>query len=109
MEIEVNDANFDEQVLKSDLPVLVDFWASWCAPCKMVAPIVEAIAGEYEGKLKVCKLSMDEGPTTASRYGIRAIPTLLVFKNGQLVEQIVGVVPKESLEAKIKPHLEENV
>ncbi|MDP8214737.1 MAG: thioredoxin [Candidatus Euphemobacter frigidus] len=105
MEIKIDDANFDEQVIKSDLPVLVDIWAPWCAPCNMVAPIVEEIDGEYQGKLRVCKLNVDEGPATASRYGIRAIPTLLVFKNGQVVDQIVGVVPKESLEEKIKPHL----
>lgn len=109
MEIEVNDTNFDEQVLKSDIPVLVDFWAQWCAPCFMVAPAVEEIAREYDGKLKVCKANVDEGPQVASRYGIRAIPTLMVFKDGQVVEQIVGVVPKERLEEKIKPHLGENV
>ncbi len=108
MEIKVNDANFEEEVLKSEIPVLVDFWAEWCAPCRMIAPAVEEIAREYEGRLKVCKSNVDEGPATASRYGIRGIPTLMIFKGGQVLDQIVGVVPKESLEAKIKPHLEGN-
>jgi thioredoxin 1 len=109
MEIQVNDTNFDEEVLKSNIPVLVDFWAQWCAPCFMIAPAVEEIAQKYAGKLKVCKANVDEGPQVASRYGIRAIPTLMVFKNGSMVEQIVGVVPQEHLEEKIKPHLAENV
>ena len=105
MEIKVNDANFDEQVIKSDLPVLVDFWAEWCSPCHIVAPVVEEILRDHEGELKVCKLNVDEGPKVSSRYGIRAIPTIMVFKNGEVVEQIVGVVSKETLEAKIKSHL----
>jgi len=109
MEIQVNDTNFDDQVLKSDVPVLVDFWAQWCAPCFMIAPAVEEIAREYDGKLKVCKANVDEGPQVAARYGIRAIPTVMVFNNGQMVEQIVGVVPKERLLEKINPYLGENV
>ena len=105
MEIRINDGNFDEQVLKSELPVLVDFWAEWCAPCSMIAPVVEEITRQYDGKLKVCKLSVDEGPNTAARYGIRGIPSLFIFKDGQVVDQIVGVVSKETIEEKIKPHI----
>jgi thioredoxin 1 len=105
MEVEVTDANFKEEVLESDLPVLVDFWAVWCAPCRMVAPVVEEIAKEYEGKLKVCKLNVDEAPATASEYGIMSIPTLAIFKNGQVVEKVIGVVPKTVLGEKIKTHI----
>ena len=105
VEIKVTDGNFSQEVLKSDIPVLVDFWAEWCAPCFMIAPAVEEIANEYEGRLKVCKLNVDEGRNTASNYEIRGIPTLLIFKNGEVVEQIVGVIPKEEIEMKIKPHL----
>ena len=105
MEIIVNDANFAEEILQSELPVLVDFWAPWCGPCNMVAPIVEALAGEYAGKLKVCKINVDEAPGIAGKYGIRGIPTLMVFKNGEVVDQQVGVVPKDALVAKITPHL----
>jgi thioredoxin 1 len=107
MEVKVNDANFEEEVIKSPLPVLVDFWAEWCAPCHMVAPSVAELAEEYAGRLKVCKANVDEGQGIASRYGIRAIPTLMIFKDGQVVDQIVGVVPKQHLEGKIKPHLAE--
>ncbi|MCK4437315.1 thioredoxin [bacterium] len=105
MEVEVTDANFKEEVLDSNLPVLVDFWAVWCAPCSMVAPVVEEIAKEYEGKLKVCKLNVDEAAAAASEYGIMSIPTLAIFKNGQIVEKIIGAVPKTALEEKIKPHI----
>ena len=105
MEVKVTDANFKEEVLESNLPVLVDFWAVWCAPCSMVAPVVEEIAKEYEGKLKVCKLNVDEAPATASQYGIMSIPTLAVFMNGQVVEKVVGVLPKTVLEKKIKTHI----
>ncbi|MCK4325290.1 thioredoxin [bacterium] len=105
MEVEVTDANFKEEVLDSNLPVLVDFWAVWCAPCSMVAPVVEEIAKEYGGKLKVCKLNVDEAAAAASEYGIMSIPTLAVFKNGQIVEKIIGAVPKTALEEKIKPHI----
>ncbi len=107
MEVKINDANFEEEVIKSPLPVLVDFWAEWCAPCRMVAPAVEELAADYAGRLKVCKANVDEGQGIASRYGIRAIPTLVIFKGGQVVDQIVGVVSKEHLEEKIKPHLPE--
>jgi thioredoxin 1 len=105
MEVELNDANFKEEVLESDLPVLVDFWATWCPPCYIVAPIIEEIAKEYEGKLKVCKLNVDEGRTTASEYGIMSIPTLMIFKGGQAVDKVIGAVPKTEIEAKIKPHI----
>ncbi len=105
MEINVNDADFDQEVLQSELPVLVDFWAPWCGPCNVVAPIVEEIAAEYAGKLKVCKINVDEAPGIVGKYGIRGIPTLMVFKNGEVVDQQVGVVPREVLVTKITPHL----
>ena len=94
-----------EEVLESELPVLVDFWAVWCNPCRMVAPVVEEIAKEYEGKLKVCKLNVDEALATASEYGIMSIPTLAIFKNGQVVEKVIGAVPKTKLGEKIKTHI----
>lgn len=103
---EVNVRNFEEEVLKSDLPVLVDFWAPWCAPCRMVAPVLEEISKEYQGKIKVCKVNVDESPELASRYGIMSIPTLLVFKGGIIVEQAVGAMPKQDLEKLIAPYIE---
>lgn len=103
--VQVNDANFQSEVLKSDKPVLVDFWAIWCAPCKMIAPFVEELAQEYDGKLKVAKVDVDANPQTAMQYGIRSIPTLMVFKGGAVVEQIVGAVPKRHLVEKVTPHL----
>ena len=105
MEIEVNDANFKKEVLESELPVLVDFGAEWCMPCKMVKPIVKEIAGEYEGKLKVCKVNVDQAQTAASTYGIMSIPFLGIFKNGELVDAIIGAVPKTAIEEKIKPFI----
>ena len=105
MEIKITDANFEQEVLKSDIPVLVDFWAPWCAPCLMVAPVVEELAKEYTGKLKVCKLNVDEAPNTASRYGVMSIPTLAVFKDGEVVDRIVGALPKSELETTIKQHI----
>jgi thioredoxin 1 len=99
--LEFNDANFESEVLKSDIPVLVDFWAPWCGPCKMVDPIVEEIAGDYEGKLKVGKMNTDDNRETAAKYGIMSIHTLLIFKGGVPKERIVGAQPKPSIKAKI--------
>ena len=99
--LELNDANFEESVLKSDIPIVVDFWAEWCGPCKMIAPHLEQIAGDHVGKLKVGKLNVDDNRATAMKYGIRSIPTLLVFKGGEVAEQIVGAYPKEVLKNKI--------
>ena len=95
--IEFTDDNFDAEVLKSDLPVLVDFWAEWCGPCKMIAPIVEEIAGDYAGKVKVGKVNVDFNNQVAMQYGIRGIPALLVFKGGAVANQIVGAVPKNNI------------
>jgi thioredoxin 1 len=103
--IEVTDSNFEAEVLKSDKPVLIDFWAVWCGPCKMIAPTVEEIAKEYDGRLKVCKLDVDSNPQTAMKYGIRSIPTLLIIKDGQVAEQMVGAVPKRQMVDKITLHL----
>ncbi len=103
--IEGTDFNFEQEVLESDTPVLVDFWAPWCGPCRIVSPIVEEIAENYEGKIKVVKLNTDENQDTAITYGIRSIPTLGIFKDGQVVDSVIGAVPKQHLEEKIKPHL----
>jgi thioredoxin 1 len=103
--VEITDANFDTEVLKSDKPVLVDFWAVWCGPCKMVAPIVEELAKEYAGKLKVGKIDVDNNPDVSLRFGIRSIPTLMVFKDGKVVEQIIGAIPKRNVTEKILPYL----
>lgn len=93
--LELNDDNFDQEVLQSDIPVFVDFWAPWCGPCQMIAPIVESLAEEYEGRCKVGKLNVDENPRTAMRFGIMSIPTLMLFKDGKVIERIVGAVSKE--------------
>lgn len=106
--IEITDANFDQEVMKSDKPVLIDFWAVWCGPCKMVAPVVEEIATEYNGKLKVGKLDVDNNPEVSMKFGIRSIPTLMVFKDGKVVEQIIGAVPKRNLVDKVVPHISVN-
>ena len=103
--IHVTDAEFESQVLKADKPVLVDFWASWCGPCLAIAPVVEELAGEYDGKVVVAKMDVDKSPATPGKYGIRAIPTLIVFKDGQVVEQITGAVGKAVIESAINKAL----
>ena len=102
----VTDSSFKQEVLESDVPVLVDFWAPWCGPCRMVAPVVEEIAGQYEGLIKVVKVNTDENPNVASQYGIRSIPTLMIFKGGQRVDMVVGAVPKTTLANTIEKYLE---
>ena len=102
--IEITDANFNE-VLNTDKPVLVDFWAEWCGPCKMIGPIVTQLAGEYEGKAVIGKVNVDENPNTAAQFGIRSIPTLLVFKGGEIVDKQIGAVPKAVLAGKLDAQL----
>lgn len=102
--IEFTDANFEQEVIKSEVPVLVDFWAVWCGPCKQIAPLVEELAGELEGKVKIGKLDVDNNQEVSVKYGIRSIPTLLIFKDGKIVDQIVGFAPKAQISAKLTPH-----
>jgi thioredoxin 1 len=97
--IAFTDANFDQEVIQSDIPVLVDFWATWCAPCKAIAPLVDTVADEYAGKVKVGKVNVDENQATPGKFGVRGIPTLILFKGGVVVDQIVGAVPKSQLDA----------
>ncbi len=99
--IHVDDANFDNEVVKSPLPVLVDFWAEWCAPCRMIAPIIDDLAGEYEGKLIIAKLDVDKGPDVSTKYAVTSIPTLILFKNGTPMEKVVGAVSKNKLKGLI--------
>lgn len=99
--VTVTDSSFDADVIKSETPVLVDFWAVWCGPCRMVAPVVEELATEYDGKVRFAKLNVDENPVVAQQYEVRAIPTLLLFKGGRIVDQIVGAVPKRAIKSKL--------
>lgn len=96
--LKFDDAVFESEVLKSDIPVLVDFWAPWCGPCRMIAPVVEEISSSYSGRIKVGKLNVDENHETTMKYGIRSIPTIIIFKNGQALEQLIGAVPKTEIE-----------
>jgi thioredoxin 1 len=104
--VEISDDTFEQEVLNSDKPVLVDFWAEWCGPCRMVAPFVKEIAEEQAGVLKVAKMDIDENPVVQGRYGIMSIPTLMVFKGGEVVERIIGARPKDQIMARVLPHLE---
>ena len=101
----ITDTSFDSEVLNSDVPVLLDFWAAWCGPCKMIAPVVEELASDHAETLKVGKLDVDSDPGVAMRYGVQSIPTLILFKDGQEAERIIGFLPKERLLAKLAPHL----
>jgi len=103
--IELSDDTFEQEVLKSDVPVLVDYWAEWCGPCKMIAPVLEEVANDYDGKLKVAKLNIDDNPDTPPAYGIRGIPTLMLFKNGEVEATKVGAVSKSQLTAFIDSNL----
>lgn len=103
--MDVTDATFEEQVVKSDIPVLVDFWAEWCGPCKALGPTIDQIAGELDGKLKVVKLDVQNNNATASKFGVASIPTLIVFKGGEPVDRIIGLQPKQSILSKLEPHL----
>ena len=103
--VEATDANFEE-LIQSDKPVLVDFWAEWCGPCKMIGPVVEQLAGEYEGRAIIAKMDVDQNAQIPAKFGIRSIPTLMVFKNGQLVDKVIGAVPKNVLEQKLQAAME---
>lgn len=103
--LKFTDESFESDVLQSDKPVLVDFWAEWCGPCRMVGPVVEEMAGEYEGQAKIGKVNVDENPEVSMKYGIRSIPSLLIFKDGEVVDQIVGAVPKNQLKKQLEAQL----
>jgi len=100
--LHVTDGNFDEEIVKADIPAMVDFWAEWCGPCKMVGPTVEALAKEYDGKVKIAKMNVDENRETPARFGIRNIPTLILFKDGEVAQTIIGAHPKSHLEEELK-------
>ncbi len=99
---DVTDANFDAEVIQSDVPTIIDFWAEWCAPCRAIAPIVKELADEYDGKVKIVKMNIDENPSTPGKYGIRSIPTVLAFKGGNVVEQITGARPKSAFQEMVQ-------
>ena len=103
--IALTDDNFSTEVLEADVPVLVDFWATWCGPCRMIAPIVEELSDEYAGKAKVCKMDVDAAQKTAAEFGIRSIPTLLIFKGGKVADQLIGAVPKQQITEKLEASL----
>jgi thioredoxin 1 len=101
MVIDVSDQTFENEVIKSELPVLLDLWAPWCGPCRMVAPVIDGLAGKYDGRVKFCRLNVDENPQTAAKYRIMSIPTLMFFKNGQVADTVIGAVPERILQPKI--------
>jgi thioredoxin 1 len=103
--VELNEANFESEVLGSDVPVVVDFWAEWCAPCKLLAPVIDELAEEYDGRVKFGKLDVDQNQQISIKYGIRSIPTLIVYKNGEAADQMIGFLPKQSIKEKIDPLL----
>ena len=105
MDININDKNFKQEVLKADIPVLVDFWAEWCGPCLRFTPVIEQIAEEYTGKLKVCKVNVDRAPKTVANYSIMSIPTVMIFKKGKVTEKSVGTLPKNELETMFKKYI----
>jgi thioredoxin 1 len=103
--IHLSDASFEQEVIKSDLPVLIDFWAAWCGPCRMIAPVIDELANDFSSQAKICKLDVDNNQQTAMQFGIRSIPTILIFKGGEVVDTIVGAVPKEQILNKLKSHI----
>lgn len=103
--LHLTDATFTTEVLQSNIPVVIDFWATWCGPCRMIAPIIEEMAKDYDGKAKICKLDVDNNPDTATQYGIRSIPTVLIFKSGKVVDSVIGAVPKQQIIERLEAHL----